>query len=48
MKKLSIILAFLAVPFLGFSQENGPGNWLVLYWKQAAKLQMEPSPRNSV
>ena len=29
MKKLSIILAFLAVPFLGFSQENGSGNWLV-------------------
>ena len=29
MKKLIIILAFLAAPFLGFSQENGPGNWLV-------------------
>ena len=29
MKKLIIILVFLATPFLGFGQENGPGNWLV-------------------
>jgi len=29
MKKLIIILVFLTIPFLGFGQEKGPGNWLV-------------------
>ena len=29
MKKLILILVFLSIPFSGFSQEDGPGNWLV-------------------
>ena len=29
MKKLILVLVLFSIPFLGISQENGPGNWLV-------------------